>query len=378
MDQKAYNSRQRRRDLPTNSNIVRRYAVDHTLTEFPAMRLFSELLAVPSPSGREEGLAQVIRDKLDDWGYDHQTDGAGNVIVRLPGRQSDSPLCCLVAHMDEIGMVVTHIEPDGSLRVDRSGGLYPWKLGEGPVEILGDREPIVGVLSMGSTHLPSGAEKAVTWPQVRVLTGLSPEKLKAAGVRPGSPGVPTRQDRGPVLFGDAADPLVGAWTFDDRMGVVALLRLLEALKRDSMQPFHPTIVAFTVHEEGGGHGAKVLAQRERPEVVIAIDGCPMPPGSPLELDGRPGIWSKDRYTNYDHRLVKALCTAAHESGTELQPVVYDSAASDAGMLFAVGGAYRVACFGHVRENSHGYEVSRLSVFDNVLRTLIQFTTSWQG
>src|SRR5579872_5098113 len=96
------------------------------ITDYPALSLFAELLAVPSPSGCEGRLAQVIRRKLDAWGYAHQTDPAGNLIVRLEGRRPEAPLCCLVSHMDEIGVVVTRIEPDGSLRVDRSGGLYPW------------------------------------------------------------------------------------------------------------------------------------------------------------------------------------------------------------------------------------------------------------
>ena len=349
----------------------------HTeITDHPALSLFIELLAVPSPPGREERMAQLIRDKLDAWGYDHRTDGAGNLVVHVGGRRPDAPSCCLAAHIDEIGMVVTKIEPDGCLHVDRLGGLYPWKVGEGPLEIIGDEDTVVGVLSMGSAHVSSAGNQPITWKDVRIITGLSSEELKAIGVRPGSAAVPAREVRGPVVFGDADDPLVAAWTFDDRMGVVALLRLLQAMKRDSLKPSHPTIVAFTVHEEDGGHGAKVLAQAERPEVFIALDGCPMPPGTPLELDGRPGIWSKDKLTSYDQGLVRALCQAADRAGTALQPVVYDSTASDAGLVSSVGAAYRVACFGHVRESSHGYEVARLSVFDNVFKTLVEFTAGW--
>ena len=346
--------------------------------EHPALRLFSATLAVPSPSGAEERLANIIREQLAACGYDCRTDAAGNVTVRLEGREKAAPLCCIAAHMDEIGMAVTRIEADGSLRVDRSGGLYPWKLGEGPVEILGDNEVVFGVLSMGSTHTNAASGQTITWEQVRVLTGLSVEGLARAGVRPGSPGVPARQVRGPVVFGDLEAPLVGAWTFDDRMGVVALLRLLETLKRDALQPRRPILIAFTVHEEGGGQGAKALTQREHPEVFISIDGCPIPPGAPLELDGRPGIWTKDRLIVYDQRLVRDLCQAAREAGTELQPVAYDATASDASMVSSVGAALRVGCFGHVRENSHGYEVARLSVFDNVLKTLLQFVTHWEG
>ncbi len=231
---------------------------------------------------------------------------------------------------------------------------------------------------MGSTHTPGAGEQAVKWPNVRILTGLSPTQLAAAGVRPGSTAVPAPSQRGPVVFGSASDPLVGAWTFDDRMGVVALLRLLAALHGKDIQPVCPMIVAFTVQEEVGGLGAKILAQREKPEAFIAIDGCPIPPGAPLALDGRPGIWSKDRVAPYDQRLLALLRRAARTAGTELQPVVYDSAASDASLVFAAGAAPRIACFGHVRENSHGYEVARLSVFDNVLATLEQFVSTWTG
>lgn len=352
--------------------------MDKRVSEHPALKLFDELLAVPAPSGREERLAEIVRAKLEAYGYEHETDGAGNILVRLAGRCSRAPLCCLAAHMDEIAMVVTGINPDGSLRVDRSGGLRPCKIGEGPVEIVGDGEPIIGVLSAGSGHVAGTEDRPVTWADVCVLTGLSPEQLKAAGVRPGSTAVPVRAGRGPFLFGDPSDPLVAAWTFDDRMGVVALLRLLETIKRESIAPYHPTIIAFTVHEEGGCHGAKALAQAERVETFIAIDGCPIPPGSDLKLDGRPGVWSKDRITHFDQRLVRALCRAAERAGTELQVAVYDAAASDASQVFAAGAAKRVATVGQVRENSHGYEVARLSVFDNLLKTLIQFVATWEG
>ena len=343
----------------------------------PALTLFSDLL-VPAPTGRERALAAIVRQKLNHLGVTPETDQMGNVVVRLNGRIPTAPRVLYAAHLDEIGIVVTGINPDGTLRVSRSGGLMPWKLGEGPLDILGDRQTITGVLSMGSTHMANAADQAVTWANVTVLTGLSTEQLAEAGVRPGTTAVPIREVRGPVLFGDPADPLVGAWTFDDRMGVVALLRLLTHLQETGTQPACPTLIAFTVSEEIGGHGAKSLAFRERPDVFISIDGAPIPPGTPLELDGRPAIWSKDRLASYDQPLLDDLCQVAIDAGTALQPVVYDSAASDASLVSYAGGTQRIACMGQVRANSHGYEVARLSVFDNMLKTLIQFVTTWEG
>lgn len=347
------------------------------IADHPILRLFNELLAVPSPSGREERMAALIRAKLRGWSYEPQTDAAGNVFVRLAGREPDAPLCCIAAHIDEIGALVTALEPDGALRVDRSGQLAPWKLGEGPVEIVGDHATIVGVVAIDAGS--SGAvDPTIGWHNVRVLTGLSPAELAAAGIRPGSTAVPTRDRRGPTLFGPADDPLVGAWTFDNRISVAIVLRLLETMRRNGLQPYHPTIVAFTVHEEGGGHGAKALAHAERPETFIAIDGCPLLPGRGLQLDERPGIWSHDRLAHYDQRLITTLRQAARAAGTDLQPLVYDGAATDASFVYSVGGAPRVACFGHLRANRHGYEVARAASFENVLNTLAQFVETWQG
>lgn len=345
--------------------------------QHPALLLFDELLSMPSPSGREERLAGLVRGHLKSLGYPHETDSAGNVLVRLEGRIPNAPLAIFAAHMDEIGMVVTRIEPDGCLKVDRSGGLYPYKLGEGPVEILGSRGTVTGVLSMGSTHTADAASRAVAWKDVRIMTGLSVSQLAAAGVRPGSTAVPTRSRRGPVLLGDSADPLVAAWTFDDRMGVVALLRLLKSLRERQVLPQRPTIMAFTVQEEGGCYGAKFLAHSEKPEAFIAVDGCPIPPETALALDGRPCTWSKDSKIHYDQQLVQALCQAAREAGTELQTAVLASAYSDASAVYDSGATARVAVVGHVRENSHGFEVARLSVFDNLLKTLERFVESWE-
>ncbi len=342
------------------------------MSEQLAVTLLAALLRVPTPSGWERGLTAVIIPKLTEMGYEYEQDAAGNLLVRLNGRNPDAPLTIYASHMDEIGFVVTKIEPDGRLRLDRSGGLHPWKLGEAPVQILGDEETITGIFSMGSTHGSGQSDKAITWQDVHVLTGLSPNQLKEKGVRVGSPGVPIADGRGPYLFGEPDDPLIAAWTLDDRAGVMTLLRLLARLKAEEIRPYAPTIIAFVTSEELGGHGAKHLARREQPERFIAVDGAPIPAGVPLAIDGRPAIWSKDRLATYDQKLLQQFCEAALAAGTELQTAVYDGAASDASLLAYAGLAPRIACIGHVRENSHGYEVARLSVFDNLLATLLYF------
>ena len=316
-------------------------------------------------------MAQVVREKIEAIGYTAETDQTGNVLVRFDGQNRSLPKTIYASHMDEIGMIVTQIESDGKLAVERHGGLFPFKIGERPVTILGDKESITGIVSMGSTHSAPGEGSGHAWSSVRINTGLSPDQLKDVGVRVGSPLVPVREGCGPIVFGDPADPLVAAWTFDDKLGCAVLLSLLEHLKASGKEPEAPTIIAFTVEEEVGGLGAKALCGRERPNIFVAVDGQPITPNSPLTLDGRPATVTKDRLAVYDRGLIVDLMAAAERAATEMQTVVLPSA-SDASLVYSVGLADRVLCFGQVRENSHGYEVARLNVFDNVLKTLIEF------
>jgi endoglucanase len=342
------------------------------------MEILTDLLDCPSPSGREEKTREYIKSKLDETGFSNETDPAGNLLVRLSGRNPSGPLTIIAAHMDEIAMVVTAIESNGDLKVINSGGLVPCKLGETPVEIVSDNDKnVIGLFSMGSTHTKAAREGnwAPGWADVRIKTGLSPDALKEKGVRIGSSAVPVRSSRGPHVFGDEKDPMISAWTFDDRAGIAELLLTLKMIKKKNLKPENRLLIAFTVHEEGGCHGAKGLAQREHPEIFVAIDGCPVVDPETLKLDGRPGVWSKDSICHYDQLLLKDLMDAGIAAGTELQPVVYTSASSDASAAYSVGGAARIAFLGHVRTNSHGFELARLSVFQNTIKTLFKFIES---
>ncbi len=336
---------------------------------------FMSLLYTPSPSSRERDLADVIYTQVTDLGFSCIRDAGGNLLVEVAGQEPALPLWCYAAHMDEIGMVVTAVPEDGRLKVTRSGGLYPWKLGETPVELMGDHGHVLGLLSMGSTHTPKAAEKSVTWEDVWIETGLSQKELAHIGIRPGSLAVPHASHRGPIIFGSPGQELAAAWTFDDRLGCALQLEVLAQLQATREQPRHPTVFAFTHHEEGGGHGAKNVARALQPEAFIAIDGAPMPPDTPLVMDDRPATWSKDTLAHYDHALLKELIAAGREVGVEVQSVVYAGAASDASMVFHTGHADRALVFGCVRGNSHGYEMLRVGVLDNTFKTLYRFVTT---
>ncbi len=348
----------------------------------PHLLLLGELLQIPAPSGREERMAARVMQHLEALGGAPGLDPQGNVWVEVAGRQPELGRVALASHLDEIAAVITAIEPDGQLRVQRSGGLYPWKLGEGPMVIVGEGEELVAAhLGFGSGHTNDpqdpiaqfmAGSKGLTWADCRLYTGLSPAELKQAGVRVGSCAVPALSVRGPHIFGPASDPLVSAWILDNRGGTVALLGLLRRLREEGLKPRRTLNLCFMVQEETGTLGARGWAARNPVEIFIAVDSSPMPTGSQLTLDGRPATWSKDAGAHFDQALIGDMGRAAARAGTELQYAVYGAAFSDATGVLETGLAPRAATVGYPRLYSHGYEVSRLSVFENLVGMLFEY------
>ena len=98
-------------------------------------------------------MAAIVRAELDALGYPHETDGAGNVTVRLAGREGSARSMVLAAHMDEIAVVVTAVNDDGTLAIDRSGGLNLSKIGELANGLAYDKgRPENGILLSGTVE----------------------------------------------------------------------------------------------------------------------------------------------------------------------------------------------------------------------------------
>ena len=90
-------------------------------------------------------------------------------------------------------------------------------------------------------------------------------------------------------------------------------------------------------------------------------------------------WRHVDYTRAEWRVLdESIPVCGDQNGINVQTAAYLQAATDASLIHYAGLAPRIVCFGHVRENSHGYEVIRLSVLDHLLNTLIAFVEDWTG
>jgi putative aminopeptidase FrvX len=334
------------------------------------LSLLQELISCHAPPGDEREIEVVIRREFEAAGVKVWQDGATNLYAHLPG---EGLKVMVAAHKDEIGMIVTDIENDGRLRVRGCGGSYPWKYGEGPVDILADDgSAIRAILSVGSTHTRIGilneltSQRALTWNLVTLFSGLSREDLLAKGVHIGSRAVVARERKQIQRVGD----MIASYALDDRMGLVSLITALHALK-DRKLPLDLYFVA-TTQEEVGLIGAKRAAQLLKPDVMIALDTSPVVRGeTPAQVDARPIIWYGEAAYN-NKADCDTLLRLAGELGFGAQPVVYDAAGSDAGGVKQAGLADRTVAFGFPRDNSHGYEIAHPASLVNVTRLLIAY------
>ena len=189
-------------------------------------------------------------------------------------RDGDGPRVMLAAHKDEIGLMVTHVDDRGFLRVIPIGGWDARTLVDQRVLVRG-REDLEGVVGTTPVHLidPNDRGKNLKVTDLAIDVGLPADRVKEL-VRPGDTATRVR----PLSrLGD----LVTAKSLDDRVGVFVMI---EAVKAAGPSPAE-LVATATVQEEVGLRGARVAASRVRPRIALAIDTCPSDDGPGGKVDG---------------------------------------------------------------------------------------------
>ena len=233
--------------------------------------LLTALCEVAGPSGREERVRALVRPELSATCDRVEADPLGGLTGVRDG--SGGPRVMLAAHMDEIGLMVTHIDDRGYLRFSPLGGWDARTLVGQRVMVHG-RQDLPGIVGTTPVHLLDEAarQKAPKIEELAVDTGLPAERVREL-VRQGDVVTRTRtlEDLGELVTGKS---------LDDRVG---LFVMLEAMHAASPAPSEIHATA-TVQEEVGLRGARVAATRVRPDIALAIDTCPADdgPGTPAQ------------------------------------------------------------------------------------------------
>jgi putative aminopeptidase FrvX len=285
-----------------------------------------------------------------------------------------APPILVQALKDEISTLVTRIDPTGVLHLDALGGAHAWKYGEGPVEILGDRGPVPGILGVGSAHttaesaaVEQARAKPLEWPMVHVTTRLSAAELDERGVHIGSRVVPHRDRKRPFLLEDC----VAGYALDDKAALAVIVAMMEAMAA-GRRPKGDVYLVATVGEEMLSGSASFVAGRLPADTLLALEVGPVAEEYAVRNSEQPVIWYKDRVGTYTKAICDELARLADSLGFGAQRAVYSRAATDASTARQHGQVGRIACLGFPAENTHGYEIACLRGIEN----LYHLTMAW--
>jgi putative aminopeptidase FrvX len=341
--------------------------------------LLQELLRTYGPCGQEDAVRDVCHRELAQVVDDTWIDAAGNLVGLIKGSGSGAGVR-VMAHLDELSMLVKRVEPDGILHVTQLGTMYPGNFGLGPVAILGDHgDPLCGVLTLGSEHTtsesrriwetkPDKGDKAMDWSHVYVFTGRSTDELAAAGVHPGTRVCVHDSKRTLIEFGD----YIGSYFMDDRAAIVVLLDAARRLRDSGQRPPADTHLVFTTNEEIGGVGGSYASRTLPGDLTLAVEVGPTEQEYGTTVGGGPIVAYSDAQGVYDKAVADRLLAIATEFDMAPQAAVLGAFESDASHSKASGLSPRAGLLCLPTLSTHGYEVLARKTIPSVARVLAEF------
>ncbi len=213
--------------------------------------LIKRLTETFGPSGSEGPIRETIRKEVEPFVDEIKVDALGNLICFKKGSGGKKVL--LDAHMDEIGLMVTHIDENGFLRFGSIGGVNP-------AVSLGQRvyfeNGTFGVIGCERIEDP----KDLRLNKLYIDIGAGSREEASEKVKVG---------HSAAFFQPAIDlgNRMVAKAMDDRIGCVVIIEALKGLSATN----HDIYAVFATQEEVGLRGARVAAFGINPDVGIAFD-----------------------------------------------------------------------------------------------------------
>lgn len=221
--------------------------------------LLFELLSVAAPSGQERRAADVWKTAAQFARV--REDHYGNVYAEVG--PEDAPAIALMGHLDEIGLIVSHVDDDGFVSVLPLGGWDPQVLVGQRVRLLAPDGDLLGVVGKKAIHAMDQKDRAQAskLEDLWLDLGLSAEEVKTK-VPVGTTAV---LEQGPISVGDK----IVSRAIDNRVGAFIVLEALRAVK--DLPLTHRIVAVATSQEEIGCFGAQLSGYALDPIAGIAVD-----------------------------------------------------------------------------------------------------------
>jgi putative aminopeptidase FrvX len=307
------------------------------------LNLLTKLAELPSISGSEQGIRDVMQKELKPHVDEMRVDRIGNLIAR---KGKGSPKILLAAHMDVLGLMVKYIDKQGFISFETIGGWDERVLPGMRVQLCGSKGPVIGVIGTKPVHLQEKEEQKNPFKLKELFIDIgagSKEEAEKAGISVGD--FISRNRQVNKLLGKKA---TGAG-FDNRVGCAVMIEAMKRLK--GFKGFKGTVYAVgTVQEEPGLIGVRGAIFGIEPDVVLALDtniagDTPeiKPTESNLVLGKGVSLGLKDAISIMGPNVKKWIIETARQSKISLQLNVMSGGATDASIAPMIREGVPSAC-----------------------------------
>jgi len=277
--------------------------------------LIRKLVEAAGPSGYEQSVRDLIKEEVTPYADEIRVDALGNLIVRKGQKREGGLRIMTAAHMDEIGVIVTHIEDDGFVRFTTIGGVRPHTCLGGRVQFINGVRGVIGGEKLESMDRVHSFDK--------LFIDVGATSKADCPVKVGDVAVFERP------FLDLGKRLV-AKAMDDR---IACAIQIETLRRLGNTP-NEIYLVFTTQEEVGTRGATPAAFGIDPELGLSVDvtltgDTPKGIKMAVALGKGPAIKVRDSGMLADPRIVRWMVETAEKANIPYQLEVLDGGSTDA-------------------------------------------------
>jgi putative aminopeptidase FrvX len=231
-----------------------------------SLDFLKRLLDTPGPSGAEAAAARVWREEAGTFADRVYGDVSGNSVAVI--NEGGSPRIMLAGHIDEIGVMVTHIDDDGFVYFEGVGGWDSQVLVGQRIRLLTRGGDVLGVIGKKPIHLMKDDDKDKVSKIDDLWIDIGAKDRAAAaerGLRVGDAGVIDAR----LL--ELGNDLIASRSVDNRIGAFIVLEALRLLAAE--KPAAMVAAVATAQEEIGyfGGGARTSAWTLDPQLAIVVD-----------------------------------------------------------------------------------------------------------
>ncbi|TYB81893.1 MAG: M42 family peptidase [Kosmotoga sp.] len=269
----------------------------------------TELIITPGIPGREEMVRELITEYINDSAkYEYTVDDLGNIIVRIGGGE---PVVGFAAHMDEIGLLITGSNKNGTLNFKKLGGIPDEILPGRHLDVVNSQGDLLdGVIGIVPPHLRTDNNRQN---DLCIDVGANNEKeLAELGIEVLDYAVFKKH------ISVLNNKYIAARSLDDRFGCSLLLDVLDNISTEKLKG--TLILAWTVQEEIGLVGGQALSNRYLPELFFPVDSfacCSKMTGS-VEVGKGPVLRMADSRSVASYNTGKDLLDLARAKNIPLQ------------------------------------------------------------